>query len=165
MLYYVIFLLGITAHAHNCITKFVSTRRQPAAAQRSARHVRTAHKLAADSTGASHRLAPVLDPNLVSGRIFFVIKHFAVAACDHARLECVTQAWWFHSVHSALMWKFSWILQSDWISRKFLIKIWTMWQITSCSCCRPNAWAMGMSFIQCTVIRPTFCKAKSFCLF
>ena len=25
------------------------------------------------------------------------------------------------------MWKFSWILQSDWISRNFLIKIWTMW--------------------------------------
>ena len=41
----------------------------------SARHVRTAHKLAANSSGASPRLAPVLDPNHVSGRIFFVIKH------------------------------------------------------------------------------------------
>ena len=29
----------------------------------SARHLRTAHELAADSSGASHRLAPVLDPD------------------------------------------------------------------------------------------------------
>ena len=75
MLYYVIFLLGTTAHAHNCITKFVSFQRADSPLScASARHVRTAHKLAADSTGASHRLAPVLDPNHVSGRIFFVLN-------------------------------------------------------------------------------------------
>ena len=73
MLYYVIFLLGTTAHAHQCITKFVSISTRSAAADRPLceTYIRTAHKLAADSTGASHRLVPVLDPNHVSGQIFF----------------------------------------------------------------------------------------------
>ena len=52
------------------------------------------------------------------------------------------------------MWKFSWILQSDW-RIEFLETLIKIWQITSCSCCsscRPNAERLGMSFSQCTVI-------------
>ena len=153
MLYYVIFLLGTTAHAHQCITKFVSISTRSAAADRPLceTYIRTAHKLAADSTGASHRLVPVLDPNHVSGQIFFCKQTLWPAIMlvlnvlhrpddDSLDVEVfVNFAEWL----------------KDWISRNFILKI---WQITSCSCCsccscRPNAERLGMSFSQCTVIR------------
>ena len=90
--------LGSTAHAllcylppghycacspmHNKICFFQRAAQLQTARCASSRHVRTAHKLAADSTGASHRLAPVLDSNHVSGRIFFVNKHCGLRSCS-----------------------------------------------------------------------------------
>ena len=128
----------------------------------SARHVRTAHKLAANSSGPSHRLTPVLDPNHVSGRIFFVIKHCGLRSCSS--WMCYVQARWFHSVHSALVWMFSWILQSDWISRNFLIKIWAMWQITSCSSAAAGR-TLGHVIQSVHWDYTLLSKSKSFCLF
>ena len=62
MLYCIIFFLGTTAHAHNCVTIFFFNFNAQTTRCASARHLRTAHKLAANSSGASNRLAPVLDP-------------------------------------------------------------------------------------------------------
>ena len=97
----------------------------------SASHVQTVHKLAANSSGPSHRLTPLLDPNHVSGRIFFVIRHCGLRSCSswmclHRPDDYIasTQPW---------CGCFREFLQSDWISINFLIKIWAMCQITSCS--------------------------------
>ena len=95
--------LGSTAHAllcylppghycacspmHNKIFFFQRAAQLQTARCANARHVRTAHKLAADSTGASHRLAPVLSAaSLWAVRTCLKLAQRAVCSCA-ARLK------------------------------------------------------------------------------